>query len=290
MEKALIQTLLRICQSDESRFTRSKMLAAFSREYNIGQLRGTAFNFTAQDKTEIASLLDKIAGIDAKTTSPTQWNGLNRTESLAFGSNEKLSSAAVRDHRVAIKALPNRLLLLNGQHIFLPDGCNLDIDGRWVSQHCAHQTVLVVENWEAFERVHQVNFDLAAAGENPLVVFRGSPVYQQNHLVALLQALKLPVFAFVDFDPAGLVLAQSLPYFSALVMPPMEVLHAALQQCTNYSRYQDQLPQAMRMLNEANHSDISLLWGILQSHGVALPQEFFIETSIANRYNPPPMA
>ncbi|MDD2776719.1 MAG: DUF2399 domain-containing protein [Gallionella sp.] len=276
MEKALIKALLRICQSDESRFNHSEMLADFVREYNIGQPQGRAFNFTAQDKTEIASLLDKTAGIDAKTTSPTQWDGLSRVESLAFGSNEKLSSAAVRDHRVAIKSLSNRPLLLNGQHIFLPDGCNLDIDGRWVSQHCAHQTVLVVENWEVFERVHQVNFDLAAAGENPLVVFRGSPVYQQNHLVALLQALKLPVFAFVDFDPAGLVLAQSLPYFQDLLIPPREILLAALKQCTNHARYQTQLKQAASILDQSTHPTITEIWRTLQTLGTALPQEYFL--------------
>lgn len=276
MEKALIKTLLKICQSEENRFTRSKMLADFVREYNIGQPQGRAFNFTVQDKADIAMLLEKTAGIDAKTTLPSQWDGLSRTDSLAFGNNEKLSSAAVRDHRVAIKSLPNQPLLLSGQRIFLPDGCNLDIDGRSVSQHCEHQTVLVVENWEAFERIHQVNFDLAAAGKNPLVVFRGSPVYQQNHVVALLQALQLPVFAFVDFDPAGLLLAQSLPYFQDLLIPPLEILHAALQQCTNHARYQVQLPQAASMLDQSLHPTITEIWRTLQNLGTALPQEYFL--------------
>lgn len=276
MEKALIKTLLKICQSEESRHAHSKMLAEFSREYHIGQVHGTALTFTTQDKTEIASLLEKTAGIDAQTTLPTQWDGLSRTESLAFGSNEKLSTAAVRDHRVAIKSLPNQPLLLNGQRIFLPQGCNLDIDGRRVAQHCAHQTVLVVENWEAFERVHQVNFDLAAAGENPLVVFRGSFVYQQNHLVALLQALKLPVFAFVDFDPAGLLLAQNLPYFQELLIPPREILLAALKQCTNHARYQAQLKQTASILDQSTHPTITEIWRTLQTLGTALPQEYFL--------------
>ena len=137
--------------------------------------------------------------------------------------------------------------------------------------------MLVVENWEAFERIHQVNFNLAAAGENPLVVFRGSPVYQQNHLVSLLQALELPVFAFVDFDPAGLLLAQSFPYFNALVAPPMEVLQAALRQCTNHARYQEQLSQASKSLNETEHTQVKKLWSMLQEFGVALPHEFFIQ-------------
>ncbi|MFY9259894.1 MAG: hypothetical protein WAO71_05220 [Gallionella sp.] len=275
MEKALIKTLLRICQSNESSYAHSKMLADFVREYNIGQAYGRVFNFTSQDKTEISILLEKIERVD-EVTSPTQWDGLSRTESLAFGSNEKLSTAAVRDHRVAIKSLPNQPLLLNGQRIFLPQGCNLDIDGRWVAQHCAHQTVLVVENWEAFERVHQVSFDLAAAGENPLVVFRGSPVYQQNHLVALLQALKRPVFAFVDFDPAGLLLAQSLPYFQTLLMPPREILLTALKQCTNHARYQAQLPPAASVLDQSTHPTIAEIWRTLQTVGTALPQEYFL--------------
>lgn len=277
MEKSLIRRLLQICRSSEERFSRSKGLSQFMQDYNIGQVVGVSAHFSAADKADIRALLLKTEDIDVASTAPEQWEGLSRTESLAFASNEKLTNANVRDRRVAIKHLPQRTLLLDGKSLVLPDGSNLDMDWYWLAQHCQHSSVLVVENWEAFDLIHQVQIDLSVAGENPLVMFRGSPVYQQNHTFSLLEAMQLPVFAFVDFDPAGLVLAQNLPCFQDIIMPPLDLLQAALVRCTNHERYQGQLPAAGNTLDNTTHLRITQLWRLLQLFGVALPQEYFIQ-------------
>lgn len=277
MEKNLIKRLLQICQSAEARFPRSKGLSQFQQDYNIGTVMGASLHFSPQDKSQIRALLLKTESIDAATTDPTQWDGLSRIDSLAWGSNEKLTSASVRAQRVAVKHLPGKCLLFNSQILVLPDGCNLDINWSWLAENSRHQHVLVVENWEAFDRIHYATLDFASAGVNPLVVFRGSSVYQQDHVVALLKTLQQPVTAFVDFDPAGLVLAQALPYFSAIITPPLEILCNALAECTNHERYLKQLPQAAQVLEALGQTDILDLWQLLKSYGVALPQEHFFK-------------
>jgi len=244
--------------------------------YNIGQRSGASLVFTNSDKAEIRKVLLATEGIDAAVTSARQWNGLSRSESLNYGCDEKLTDSAVRVRRIAIKALPGAEMLLDRQRICLPVGSNLDLDWRWVAQHCDHTSVLVVENWEAFEGIHQVTFDLSKAGKNPLVVFRGSPVYRQDYVVSLLSALSLPVFAFVDYDPAGLVIAQSLPYFTGIIAPPMSLLETAITTAKNQDRYLGQLPQAQAVLNAATHPDIVEQWQLLKIHGKALPQEHFL--------------
>lgn len=282
MEKNLIKRLLQICQSSEARFPRSKGLNQFQQDYNIGTVMGTSLHFSPQDKSQIRALLLKTENIDADTTAPTQWDGLSRTDSLAWGSNEKLTHSAVRQQRVAIKHLPPQALLLAGTRLVLPQGSNLDVNWQTIVQQSQHETVLVVENWEAFERIHQARLDFSLAGENPLVVFRGSPVYQQDYTIALLEALQRPVFAFVDFDPAGLVLAQALPHFQHLIMPTLEMLEACLKSCTNHARYQAQLPQARRVLDNSQHSTIRAIWYLLQQYGVALPQESFLCNTLSS--------
>ena len=276
MEKGLILSLLRVYHSDKPRQAASVSLTQFVDDYNIGQRLGASLAFSAADREAIRQLLLSAKGIDAAATYPAQWNGLSRMASLAHGGNEKMTDAVVRRDRVAIKALPARSLLLGGESIALPLGANLDLAWPWVATHCGHTTALLVENWEAFEAVHQVTFDLSRAGDNPLVVFRGSPVYRQDHALALLEALRLPVFALVDYDPAGLVIAQSLPNFAALMAPPLAQLESALRACTNHARYRSQLTQAQAVLDSAAHPEIAACWSLLQTHGKALPQEYFL--------------
>nr|WP_294863800.1 hypothetical protein [uncultured Pseudogulbenkiania sp.] len=276
MEKSLITSLLRVYHSDKIRHGASGVLSRFVEGYNIGQRVGTSLVFSDEDKEDIRKLLLATEGIDATTTAPDQWNGLSRAESLAHGGNEKLTDASVRSDRVAVKALPGRSLLLDGQHVTLPAGANLDLDWHWLVSNSSHATVLLVENWEVFDGIHQVTFNLSRSGENPLVIFRGSPAYRQDHVMSLLNALSLPVFAFVDYDPAGLVIAQSLPHFSGLISPPSDDLEAALVTTKNYQRYRNQLPEAQAVLNASIFPEIEKYWNLLQRHGKALPQEYFL--------------
>lgn len=276
MEKSLIKRLLQIYHSEEERFSRSKGLQQFMQDYNIGQAVGAAIRFSPQDKADIRALLRQTEGIDADTTQPEQWDGLSRTASLSLASNEKLTDTTVRDKRVAIKHLPQQSLRLGGNRLTLPPASNLDVDWQWLARHQRHTHVLVVENWEVFDNIHHADMDFSAAGENPLVVFRGSPVYPQDHVIALLEAVRLPVYAFVDFDPAGLALALALPNFQDIIAPPTAVLQTAVAQCANHERYQRQLPATQAVLDAAEHPHIRQLWALLKTAGVALPQEYFV--------------
>ena len=281
MEKSLILSLLRIYHSDKPRQAATVGLTQFVDDYNIGQRLGASLAFSAADRQSIRKLLLSAEGIDAAAAHPGQWNGLSRTASLVHGGNEKMTDAAVRQDRVAIKALPGRCLLLGAQRIALPLGANLDLAWPWVAAHCGHTSILLVENWEAFEAVHQITFDLSRAGDNPLVVFRGSPVYRPDHALSLLDGLALPVFALVDYDPAGLVIAQRLPHFAGLMAPPLPELAGALRACTNHARYRSQLGQAQAVLEGAAHPEIAACWKLLQAHGKALPQEYFLMSRVS---------
>lgn len=276
MEKNLISSLLRLYHSEKSRFPAGAALSRFVETYGIGHAKGASLVFTERDKQDVAALLRATEGIDAATTTSTSWDALSRAESLDLGGNEKLTSSAVRQDRVAVRALPGRPLILGGREMHLPDGANLDIEWQRACCENGHDAVLVVENWEAFAGIERTTFDLSRAGANPLVLFRGSPVYRQDHVAALLDQLALPVHAFVDFDPAGLVIALSLPGFVDLIAPAVDELQRAYRASTNTERYLSQLPEAQRILDAASHPSIAAHWRMLKAHGKALPQEYFL--------------
>lgn len=275
MEKQLICSLLRIYHSEKERFSYSKTVDAFIDIYNIGRKKGKSFIFTGHDKCEIAGLLLKGEGINAEETKADAWENLSRAESAKIGANEKLTSQKVRQYRVAIKALPGKPLLLSPTPIYLPEGANLDISFFDVASTCQHTSILVVENWETFAGIHKNIFSLDEAGDNPLVVFRGSPVYTIDNVIALLQALKLPVYAYVDYDPKGLCLALELPYFTRMIVPPEDLFLATLERAQNYERFKAQLAGCQQKLSNTHNQQINSLWKIMEPKGKALPQEYF---------------
>ena len=283
MEKRLIQTLLRICASNDERVqSPSSALMRFCADYNIGWSKGASMIFSEQDKELIAGVL-KEDGVDADAAKDVEWNTLTRAEALQFAQNEKMTSASVRVGRVAIKSLPGRPLLLGRELVNLPAGTNLDASWAQVAELCAHESVLLIENWECFERIHQVTLDLTRAGENPLVLFRGSPIYQQDSTSNLLKALAVPVIAFVDFDPAGLLIAQGLPHFAGLIWPNKDELVPALLAARNHERYLMQLGQTRGALEGTTNTEISECWALLRHFGAALPQEYFITSDLSGK-------
>lgn len=164
-DKALVRALLRVVQSPEGRFAASRSLSAFSADYRIGQTKGAGLLFDAQDKARIGELL-AAEGIAADTP-PDAWDGIPRAQALDLGPNEKFAVAPVKRQRVALKTLPGRPLNLAGQALMLPPSCHLDAEGPVIAGRLDHGSVLLVENWECFDRIHAADLDLSPAVRTP---------------------------------------------------------------------------------------------------------------------------
>ncbi|WP_443080577.1 DUF7281 domain-containing protein [Thiocapsa roseopersicina] len=65
-----------------------------------------------------------------------------------------------------------------------------------------------------------IDLDLSRAGLNPLVLWRGdrSDISSDN-APAFLRARNVPVWAFVDYDPSGLLIAAGLPRLAGIIAP-----------------------------------------------------------------------
>lgn len=278
MEKQLIISLLNICHSENMLFNQNKNLLAFCQEYHLGRLDGKNLYFSAKDKQEIAALL-LSEGIDAKTTYVESFKDKTRAQTTQQANNEKLNTANVRLHRVAIKTFYNKPILWQHQAAnFLPLQAHLEIDYQKTAHLLAHQNVIVVENWESFNQIDDMALDFSGAGDNPLIVWRGEKEgVRADNALALLHILQKPVWACVDYDPSGLIIAQSLPFFVGMIKPNMAELREIFSNNKGlYSRYLKQLNQSQLSLDAATHPDIVQLWQMIREFGKALPQEFFI--------------
>lgn len=274
MQKSLAVALLRICQSPDNELRPGKAVDAFLKEFGLGVRFRSSIQIKDSEKNFIREYLQRH-GIDPETD-PTAWGGLARHEALALGANEKFTRENVRKDRVAIKALPGRPLLVGAKPLELPPGAHVDLNWQWVAERSRHETVLFIENWENFEFTDKTPFLHELPG-NPLVVFRGAPnVYNNRDSLALLKALQRVVYAFVDFDPEGLVIANALPYFGRFLAPSDEVLERLMDGFVNKSRYEEQLGQNLSVLESMAHPDLVRVQRVIRRLGMALPQERLI--------------
>jgi len=82
-----------------------------------------------------------------------------------------------------------------------------------------------------------------------LVIWRGdASATRTDQGLALIRALQRPTWAFVDFDPAGLLIAARLPGLAGIIAPAPRHLERDLEQGLR-ERYEGQLYMAAAALD-----------------------------------------
>lgn len=276
MDARLIQKLLRCIQSPDNRVPMSAALEAFCAEHpTVGYRQGRFYCMRPTDRETIAHLL-RADGV-APDTAPDAWKGSTRAEALAFGHDEKLALQPVKRRRIAVKALrPGMPLDVGTGVMMLPPKCHLDVDYDELTL-VGHDWLIVVENWEAFNEIHLAAERLPFPGAAPLVVWRGDASgTRADAMLSWLSTLQQPVAAFVDYDPAGLVIASGLPRLETIVAPPLPQLQKLVRARGLHERFQEQLPGCLQALDAATHRDVRSLWAMIRAEGKALPQEIYL--------------
>lgn len=225
LDQKLAEAMQRVLAKDEERFTLTKALEELI-EFGIGTRRGKSAYFTAKDKDEIR------AWLEAKGFSVGQrvQQGMTRSQRLAITPNEKAGGEAVKRNRISIKALAGQSLIIGDRRLLLPQESHLDVDWTKVTGQIFHSSILFVENYENFNRIHETRFGLPERFRSPLVVYRGDPNESRiNNVLKFLADAQLPVIGFMDADPAGVAIAAQLTNVVGMVLPSLAVLEEQLR-------------------------------------------------------------
>jgi hypothetical protein len=262
----------------EERVSMTAALKVFCEEHpTVDRQRGNSLYLGESDKDTLRQIL--ISERIDPSTPPDAWEGKTRTEALALGNDEKLTSETVKRRRVAVKALtPSAPIDLGSGAIRLPARCHIEIDFETISAE-AHDWIVVVENWECFNDIHLAADRLSFPGRSPLVVWRGdTSATRADAMMEWLAGLNQPVAAFVDYDPSGLIIAASLPRLKGFVAPDLNELARLLRENGLHERFQAQLSSCQRALDLLSSPIIRPMWELIRREGRALPQEHFIRS------------
>ena len=280
LDHRLVQLMQRLLDEEAL----STPLRAVSRrlkdDFNIGRVKGQTLYLGERDRELMRELL--VAGGHAVTR--VDLKSLSRSDRLAAGTPyEKAGGGALKSGRVSIKALAGKTLDVAGKSLSLPDRSHVDIEWRRIVGDSGHNAIMLVENYEVFDRACGIAFDLPGDCANPLVVYRGDRhESRQDNVKDFLEESSLPVIAFVDIDPKGLHIAGCCPRLRGVVAPKASVLEATLANpaSARTDLYVKQLPGVEGFLRSvAPDSAIGRLWAVMQKHRAGAVQERWLADS-----------
>ncbi len=207
---------------------------------------------------------------------------MSRGERLAVTPNEKAGAEAIKRNRISVKALANQTLVIGEQCLLLPPESHLDVDWTKIVGQIRHTCILIVENYENFNRIHETLFDLPGRFQSPLAVYRGDPNESRiDNVLKFLAETKLPVLAFMDADPAGVAIASQLPNLAGMVLPPIGILEEQLRnpRTARKGLFLEQYPVYGSMLDAmpAGHP-CEGVWKLISRTAAGVVQERWIKT------------
>ena len=274
LDQTLAQLMQRLLEKGATSTPVGPNSRRLQEDLGIGRIQGKTLHLTERNLEQMRELL--LAR--GYALSPAPLKEMSRNERLAGASpNEKSGGGPVKTGRISIKALPGKTLCISGEALSLPQCSHVDIDWRTISDSIRHDSIMLVENYEVFDQLHRLSFDLPLTCSNPVVIYRGDRTESRlDNVKAFMEASNLPVIAFVDIDPKGLQIAMSCPRLLGVVAPDADALAATLNSPTaaRHDLYKQQLPGIGDYLrtNSAN-SPISGLWKIIEQYRAGVVQE-----------------
>lgn len=237
----------------------------FCRHFGMGQHVGSRFVFSQADGDRARQMLT-IAGV---AIGPTLQPLRRAQAGLNNPSQEKAGTLAPHQDSIAVKAAHGRCGYMGSlvpavgyQVLTLEQACEIRAD-----------VLLVVENLESFrflERNRWIDYqDLAV-----LAILRGDGVFKADGVSILLESSSTPVWAYFDFDPAGLGMASKLPRLQRVLLPDEDALVSAARKSNQVHLYADQLDQWGRILSSDHRPMIQQPWSLMRKLRLGIAQEF----------------
>ncbi|MDR7152040.1 hypothetical protein J2W49_004016 [Hydrogenophaga palleronii] len=236
----------------------------FHTQHGLGQRAGSRYLYGEIDTDRARQLL-----INRGIALASAVQALRRSDAANNNpGNEKSGTLSPHFDSVAIKTAHGQCLLervpvaRSGYQVVTLDQAN----------SVRTDVLLVVENLESF-RFLERNCWIDFQEKSVLAVFRGDNVLRADIATRLLESRTEPVWAYFDFDPAGLGMAARLPRLERLLLPPEGILSAAARRSNQVHLFADQMAQWATTLDADGREMLTTPWRHMQRIRMGLAQE-----------------
>jgi len=194
----LVQKLLRQSKKEVNKGARWEALC---NSLGIGQVGYKTIAFSNEDLLALRDYFNPSFDGDILTFDFKQ----NRTTTAKKTANEKAGRKAVFSHLVQVARQGNLPIVINGQATFTPAGSLISTPVELLE---FPEKVVLVENGETI--IYWSEIHLPKDCEDALIIYRGHGPAARKILDALNENQSTLVYAYCDFDPAGLTIASSI--------------------------------------------------------------------------------
>lgn len=244
---------------------KSDTATGFCSHFSIGRHVGARVEYAPEDYDRARQLLE-AEGVPVVALPP----GASRADAAVHrGMSEKSGTRAPHAGSIAIKALG--ACSFDEQPLWTPPRGYLVCDAT-VAARVQADRLLLVENLETFREIERYAW-IERGAHRVLVVFRGDQMFSVRSSRELLDLRDEPVWAFVDFDPAGLGIAAGLPRLERLVLPPLAMLATRLKGPRSTELYERTCGQWAPLLEQIQFSELRSAWQLMRQRRGGLAQE-----------------
>jgi hypothetical protein len=261
---SFLQSLLR--ERPDSRRA-SQVAKFFCEQYSIGR----AFRSQIEYQEAHFAAVQKLLESNDLPVEPLARNS-KRADVAGFGGlSEKVFSTAPHANSVAVKVVGN--CTLDGHTLYTPNGAYLVLTTE-KALRVSCQRLMLVENLETFRELEAYEW-IDFKNLDVLAIYRGDKELSIADAGKVIRERTEAIWSFCDFDPAGLVIANSFPCerLEALILPPLAWLTAYCKTPRGRQLFDQQFNACARALDKTSHPQITQAWALMQPLQGAVTQE-----------------
>lgn len=260
-----IEFLRHLARNKASQKSASAAASFFHDQVGLGQQAGRRFLYGEADHARAATVL-RNHGVSLEPTA----KGLRRADApLHHNANEKRSTLGPHADSIPLKGIAGNCLL-DGNAI-TREGYSVFSLEKAMQVTCSR--LLVVENMETF-RLLERNRWIDYRGHDVLAVQHGDIKFHHGKVREFLHLRTEPIWAYFDFDPAGLGMASGMPRLEQVVLPPVMQLIDLARRAQQVDLFVKSLGQWSATLELDVNQLIRPHWDLMKSLRLGLSQEF----------------
>jgi hypothetical protein len=261
-----IQFLQRLVSERPRQRRAGEVSRFFCEHYSLGTVVGRSVEYRESHHQDAESLL-RAHDLPVGAMSP---NASRADVAMYGGLSEKSLSTPPHAKSVAVKFFGT--CTVDGCPLATPAGSYM-VTMPDLAQRVTCDRLLLVENLETFRRLEDYGW-IDLQGLSVMAVFRGDPSLAVGDALRVIRSRAEPIWAFVDFDPAGLVIANSLPHerLERVVLPPPHWLEQATDSARGRQLFADQVDRCSPTLDQS-HPHVQVWWRKMRAWKSAVTQE-----------------